>query len=168
MLEVNPFQPGTIHIYKVPFVDKKAAKVRPVLITSLPNSKGAVMGIPGRTKIHQWKENDQVIINPEDMQTGQLDNPSVFPVSKQMVFSPHFFCGEVGTVSNKTLEKVMRLAISHQVEQFQISVNQPQSFIPGQSVIPPSGKVIGVEERQLMVEASLDGWLTTGRFNAEF
>jgi CDP-6-deoxy-D-xylo-4-hexulose-3-dehydrase len=168
MLEVNPFQPGTIHIYKVPFVDKKGAKVRPVLITSLPNSKGDVMGIPGSTKIHQWKENDQVIINPDDMQTGRLDNPSVFPVSKQMVFSPHFFCGEVGTVSNKTLEKVMRLAISHQVEQFQISVNQPQSFIPGQSVIPPSGKVIGVEERQLMVDASLDGWLTTGRFNAEF
>ena len=168
MLEVNPFQPGTIHIYKVPFVDKKGAKARPVLITSLPNSKGDVMGIPGSTKIHQWSENDQVIINPEDMQTGRLDNPSVFPVSKQMVFSPHFFCGEVGTVSNKTLEKVMRLAISHQVEQFQISVNQPQSFIPGQSVVPPSGKVIGVEERQLMVEASLDGWLTTGRFNAEF
>ena len=168
MLEVNPFQPGTIHIYKVPFVDKKGAKARPVLITSLPNSKGDVMGIPGSTKIHQWHENDQIIINPEDMQTGRLDNPSVFPVSKQMVFSPHFFCGEVGAISNKLLEKVLRLVISHQVEQFQVSVNQAQSFIPSQTVIPPSGKVIGVEERQLMVEASLDGWLTTGRFNTQF
>jgi CDP-4-dehydro-6-deoxyglucose reductase, E1 len=41
-------------------------------------------------------------------------------------------------------------------------------FIPGETVIPPSGKKIGVKELQNMVEASLDGWLTTGRFNAEF
>ena len=43
-----------------------------------------------------------------------------------------------------------------------------QPFLPGLTVVPPSGKVIGVEELQNMVEASLDGWLTTGRFNAEF
>jgi CDP-6-deoxy-D-xylo-4-hexulose-3-dehydrase len=35
-------------------------------------------------------------------------------------------------------------------------------------VIPPSGKLLGEEELQNMVAASLDGWLTTGRFNAEF
>ena len=39
---------------------------------------------------------------------------------------------------------------------------------PGIDVIPPSGKVIGTPELQNMVEASLDGWLTTGRFNAQF
>lgn len=168
MSEVNQFQPGTIHIYKVPFVDAKGAKLRPVLITSLPNSKGDVMGIPGSTQTHQWNEANQLIINPDDMQIGNLDKPSVFPVSKQMVFSPRFFCGEVGAVNAKTLEKVMRLVIGYQVEQFHVSVNQAQTFSPGITVIPPSGKIIGVEERQLMVEASLDGWLTTGRFNAEF
>ncbi|NBY65242.1 MAG: lipopolysaccharide biosynthesis protein RfbH, partial [Betaproteobacteria bacterium] len=35
-------------------------------------------------------------------------------------------------------------------------------------VVPPSGKVLGAEELKNMVEASLDGWLTSGRFNAEF
>ena len=44
----------------------------------------------------------------------------------------------------------------------------PTPFEAGVSVIPPSGKVIGERELQLMVEASLDGWLTTGRFNEEF
>ncbi|MBL4863272.1 MAG: lipopolysaccharide biosynthesis protein RfbH, partial [Crocinitomicaceae bacterium] len=33
---------------------------------------------------------------------------------------------------------------------------------------PPSGKVIGYRELQMMVDASLDGWLTTGRFNTQF
>lgn len=45
---------------------------------------------------------------------------------------------------------------------------QENDFEPGKSVVPPSGKVIGAEELQYMVEASLDGWLTTGRFNDQF
>ena len=44
----------------------------------------------------------------------------------------------------------------------------PKAFVPGETVIPPSGKVLGEEELQNMVSASLDGWLTTGRFNQEF
>lgn len=38
----------------------------------------------------------------------------------------------------------------------------------GETVIPPAGKVIGELELKYMVEASLDGWLTTGRFNTKF
>ncbi|MDB3947336.1 lipopolysaccharide biosynthesis protein RfbH [Candidatus Pelagibacter sp.] len=43
-----------------------------------------------------------------------------------------------------------------------------EKFIPGESEVPVSGKVIGNLELQNMVEASLDGWLTTGRFNEQF
>lgn len=43
-----------------------------------------------------------------------------------------------------------------------------EPFLQGISVVPPSGKLIGAQELQNMVEASLDGWLTTGRFNSEF
>jgi len=41
-------------------------------------------------------------------------------------------------------------------------------FRPGEDAIPVSGKVLGSDEIQYMVEAALDGWLTTGRFNASF
>ena len=34
--------------------------------------------------------------------------------------------------------------------------------------IPPSGKLLGVEELENMIDASLDMWLTAGRFNQEF
>lgn len=43
-----------------------------------------------------------------------------------------------------------------------------KNFIPGETLVPPSGKLIGEEELQNMVSASLDGWLTTGRFNQQF
>jgi len=63
---------------------------------------------------------------------------------------------------------ILRQEISKLVEQYALAALAPKSFVAGDSVIPPSGKVIGARELQLMVEASLDGWLTTGRFNAEF
>ena len=43
-----------------------------------------------------------------------------------------------------------------------------KEFVPGSSEVPVSGKVIGALELKNMVEASLDGWLTTGRFNEQF
>jgi CDP-6-deoxy-D-xylo-4-hexulose-3-dehydrase len=43
-----------------------------------------------------------------------------------------------------------------------------KNFVPGLSEVPVSGKVIGSLELKNMVEASLDGWLTTGRFNEQF
>ncbi len=62
----------------------------------------------------------------------------------------------------------LRAEISALVQQFSDVVHAPRPFVPGESAVPVSGKVIGAKELQLMVEASLDGWLTTGRFNAMF
>lgn len=63
---------------------------------------------------------------------------------------------------------MLRQEISQLVERYAQMALAAKPFVAGESVIPPSGKVIGARELQLMVEASLDGWLTTGRFNAEF
>ena len=62
----------------------------------------------------------------------------------------------------------IRQEIALLVEQYAAIEYSPIAFEPGQSIIPPSGKVLGAKELQLMVEASLDGWLTSGRFNAAF
>ncbi len=59
----------------------------------------------------------------------------------------------------------IREQIIQLVHEYGTLATQPQAFRPGQTTIPPSGKVIGAREMELMVEASLDGWLTTGRFN---
>lgn len=62
----------------------------------------------------------------------------------------------------------LRSQINELVQQYAEIAHAPKAFVPGQSPVPVSGKVIGTRELQLMVEASLDGWLTTGRFNAMF
>ncbi|AKO64541.1 lipopolysaccharide biosynthesis protein RfbH [Methylophilales bacterium MBRSG12] len=42
------------------------------------------------------------------------------------------------------------------------------TFIAGETFIPPSGKILDYEELMFMTDSVLDGWLTTGRFNNEF
>ena len=160
--------PGDIYIFKVPFVDGTKTKPRPVLVTSLPNSKGDVQGIPGSSKIDQWNEPYQIILTTEELKSGNLPKPTLFPASKQMVFSPQFFSGKVGSVKPAYLDAALRQLAAFQTEQFWNAVHPSNPFQPGVSVVPPSGKVIGAKEIQNMVEASLDGWLTTGRFNDSF
>ncbi len=62
----------------------------------------------------------------------------------------------------------LRAEIAALVSEYAKEQYKPKHFIPGETPIPPSGKLLGEEELQNMVSASLDGWLTTGRFNAEF
>lgn len=65
-------------------------------------------------------------------------------------------------------QEMLRQQIAELVAQYAELAMAPKQFEAGKSVVPPSGKVIGTKELQLMVEASLDGWLTTGRFNDAF
>ncbi|VVD83082.1 lipopolysaccharide biosynthesis protein RfbH [Pandoraea communis] len=70
-------------------------------------------------------------------------------------------------VTPKTPERI-RQEIAELVQQYADVVYAEKAFVPGQTAVPVSGKVIGASELKSMVEASLDGWLTTGRFNAMF
>lgn len=54
------------------------------------------------------------------------------------------------------------------VEQYSALHFEEKPFRAGNSVVPPSGKVLGASELKNMVDASLDGWLTAGRFNEAF
>ena len=76
------------------------------------------------------------------------------------------------TASNMALQAKsadsIRREIADLVQQYAEIAYAPSVFLPGASAVPPSGKLMGAQELKYMVEASLDGWLTTGRFNAEF
>lgn len=44
----------------------------------------------------------------------------------------------------------------------------PRAFVPGETYIPVSGKVFDGEDLRNLVDSSMDFWLTTGRYAAEF
>lgn len=60
-------------------------------------------------------------------------------------------------------QEILKLVREYAAEQL-----QQNPFIPGESVIPVSGKVLDPNDFSYLVDASLDGWLTSGRFHKEF
>ena len=62
---------------------------------------------------------------------------------------------------------LIRKRILKQVREYFTSCRE-NKFIPGQSYIPYAGRVHDEKELVLLVDASLDFWLTAGRFAAQF
>lgn len=92
---------------------------------------------------------------------------STVQVSTEIYDNLHQKIPHTVQVNTQTPEGI-RQEISKLVQQYADIVYAPKPFVPGQTPIPVSGKVIGATELKNMVEASLDGWLTTGRFNTIF
>lgn len=70
--------------------------------------------------------------------------------------------------AEKIKQNELRRKILQLVDEYAEIEFAPKMFQMGQTLVPPSGKLIDGAELKNMVEASLDGWLTTGRFNALF
>jgi CDP-6-deoxy-D-xylo-4-hexulose-3-dehydrase len=62
----------------------------------------------------------------------------------------------------------LRKEIAILVDQYAALEFNNKIFNPGHTLIPPSGKTIGSLELKNMVNAALDGWLTSGRYNTMF
>ena len=61
-----------------------------------------------------------------------------------------------------------REQILEQVKAFAAKSLAKSEFIPGESTVPVSGKVLDPSDFAALVDASLDGWLTAGRFHPLF
>jgi CDP-6-deoxy-D-xylo-4-hexulose-3-dehydrase len=70
--------------------------------------------------------------------------------------------------ARKSTSDDLRAKILGLVAEYQAAAFPPRPFIPGETPIPVSGKVLDARDFQMMTEAVLDGWLTTGRFAADF
>ncbi len=66
-----------------------------------------------------------------------------------------------------TLEE-QRQQILAQVRDYAAHKEQRTPFVAGQTPVPPAGRVLDPEAYVALVDAALDGWLTTGRFNDDF
>ena len=58
-------------------------------------------------------------------------------------------------------EQILELVAEYHKEAF-----APKAFVPGETTVPMSGKVFDERDMQMLVDSSLDFWLTTGAFRA--
>lgn len=76
-------------------------------------------------------------------------------------------------LSNSKLDTItksveLRKQILDLVSEYTKVSHNSQPFIPGETLVPVSGRVYGDTELRMLVASSLDFWLTSGRFNDEF
>ncbi len=65
--------------------------------------------------------------------------------------------------SRELRDRILQLTEKYFEEAF-----RAQPFFPGQSAVPVAGKVLDAADLRNLIDASLDCWLTTGRFAAQF
>jgi len=62
----------------------------------------------------------------------------------------------------------LREAALAAAEEYAEAAFVPAPFVPGETPVPVGGRVIGTPEARALVDASLDGWLTEGRWADRF
>ena len=62
----------------------------------------------------------------------------------------------------------LRKEILNLTEKYALQLTQEKPFRPGEDPVPVSGKVLTSSDFRSLVDSSLDGWLTAGRFTEKF
>lgn len=163
---------GELYICRVPYVNKRGAKIRPVVVVSKPNSKGDFFALVGSSKIHQWKdENNKMIINTSNLAFGELYEDTVIICSKIVTINSSFLAKKIGFLNKETLEKILRIIFKIYIGSFYDSIHKPEQqkeFIPGKNKINYAGRVYNEKEMISLVDSALDFWLTAGKFAKQF
>ena len=156
-------------IYKIIFSvnDSSRVKARPALALEAPDNNGDIQFIIITTK-SLGQDEPSLMLSLDDYDGDPLPINGYLQYGKPLLLNKKRVIKPLGRLKKSALERVTRLIVRHKVQGYGDVTFQQRDFVPGKTIIPPSGKVIGTPELKSMVDASLDGWLTTGRFNAAF
>lgn len=160
-------QAGGIYKLPFPFTDPATKQARPALALGSPDTHGDVRFLfltttPASDPARAYALEASDYAGPPLPFPGvvRLDAPFLLPES--LVIKP------LARLSDAAFASVLRRVIALEIPRFAALQYAPRPFEPGVTAIPPAGKVLDATELQHMVEAALDGWLTTGRFNDRF
>jgi CDP-6-deoxy-D-xylo-4-hexulose-3-dehydrase len=158
--------PGHIYSAYFPFGDSTSPKRRPLLVVEAPGENGdAKVAFITRSPVDSERGlplSDGDFLGPPLKFPGFVHADKTFHLHASRLEKP------VARLSGPTFEKILRKMIGLGIPRYAAVKYAEIPFEPGRTVIPPSGKVIGASEIANMVDASLDAWLTTGRFNEAF
>lgn len=158
---------GGIYKLPFPFTDLSSRKARPALALGAPDQYGDVRFL-FITTTPVTDERSGYALTADDYDGAPLPFPSYIRLDKPFLLSTSLAIKPLARLTDAAMAKVLRRLMAAEIPRFSELEHAPKPFVPGVTPVPPSGKVIGATEIQHLVEASLDGWLTTGRFNEQF
>ena len=157
---------GAVCLAWFPFSDLSQQKKRPVVALDAPDKNGDVR-VAFITKTPASPAQG-FALNAGDFAGSPLPHQSYLRVDKTFGLNISRVEKIFTRLTDECLDNVWRRLVTLDVPQLAAHKYRSKPFVPGVTPVPPSGKLVGAQELSYMVEASLDGWLTTGRFNAEF
>lgn len=106
---------------------------------------------------------NNLILKNSDLEEGNFKNKGIIKLEKLHNISPDI-CEKVGAVKREVLNKILRAFTKY------ASSIYYDNFYKGKILdnIPPSGKILDKYDLCNLIDASLDMWLTAGRFTKEF
>jgi len=157
---------GALALVKFEHTDKSGWKVRPGLITGEYLNDYQVTFIT--KEVDKYKhENTSIIIDDKDLAAGRLKQKSIVRTHKTFWIEKRQ-CKRVGMLKTEVTDKILRLNEKYFVRNYYDFAHKQKSFVPGKSRINYAGRVYDEEEMINLVDASLDFWLTTGRYAEKF
>ena len=157
---------GALALVKFEYTDKSGWKVRPGLITGEYLNDYQVTFITKEVDKYEH-ENTSIIIDNNDLAAGRLKKRSIVRTHKTFWIEKRQ-CKRVGMLKTEVIDKTLRLNEKYFVHNYYNFAHKQSPFVPGKSPINYAGRVFDEEEIQAAVEASLDFWLTEGRFARQF
>lgn len=115
----------------------------------------------------QSEDQNSVLIKKEDL-IGARQNEHMIAYIGKLVTIDVSKCRRVGRLKHEKTDEMLRKLASLVTRNHFKAIHRPAKFSPGTSRIPYAGRVYDESEMINLVEASLDLWLTAGRFADRF
>ena len=160
-------RPGGIYKLPFPFTAVSPKQARPALAMNAPDPNGDVRFLFITTTPPQDAERGQAL-REEDFDGNPLPFPGFVRIDKPFLLPASLALKPLAQLTDAALASVFRRLMAAEIPHFAALTLAARPFQPGITPVPVAGKVLDAAELHNMVEAALDCWLTTGRFNDAF
>jgi CDP-6-deoxy-D-xylo-4-hexulose-3-dehydrase len=169
-LDLNKNRIGEIVLLDFPYTNLKGSKLRPALIVGASDIQNdfLVAFITSEVENYIWSDY-AVIIEQSNIQEGFIKQESVIRCDKLITISQSRIARpNVAVLKTSKISEVLRKMTLISVDGMYNKIHKTSIFIPGKSRVNYAGRVFDEKELVNAVEASLDFWLTEGRFSEQF
>ena len=163
---------GEIVLLNFPFTNLGGSKVRPAIIVAQSEVQGdyIVAYISSEVENYVWSD-FAVVLEQNDLQKGTIKQRSVIRCDKLLTISPERISrSNVAKLKKSKIKEVLSKVANVNVKSVYnaIHLSDENIFIPGKTRVKYAGRVFNEKEISNAVDASLDFWLTEGRYSELF
>jgi CDP-6-deoxy-D-xylo-4-hexulose-3-dehydrase len=166
----NNNQIGEIVLLDFPFTNAKGSKLRPALIVGISDVYDdlLVAFVTSEVENYVWSEY-AVAINQSNLQEGTIKHDSIIRCEKLITINPDRIARKkVALLTKNKISEVLRKVATIGTNGLYSEIHKAARFVPGKTKVNYAGRVFDEKEMINAVNASLDFWLTEGRFSEEF